>query len=164
MRNRNMQIPLNLNDDKIVLDAEADDSLLTVLRREKYFKVKCGCDKGFCGNCTVLLNDKPVSSCKIPISLVRNENVETLEYFKKNNAFYADIQSGFKEAGMNLCGYCEAGKIFTTYWIIKTYPHPELKNIQNAIKHLDCCCTDRTTFINGILYAAAFNHSRMERR
>ena len=158
-----MQIPFSLNNEKIVIDAEADDSLLAVLRRERLFKVKCGCEKGFCGNCTVLLNDNPVSSCMIPVSLIRDESIITLEFFKKNNPYYTDIMSGFKEAEMNLCGYCDAGKIFTAYWIIKTYPHPDIKNIQDAIRHLDCCCTDRNSITNGILYAAAFNHARLER-
>lgn len=159
-----MQIPLNLNDEKVIIDANTEDSLLSVLRREKLFKVKLGCEKGLCGNCTVLVNDKPVPSCKISISLLRNEKIETLEYFKKNSPFYSDIISGFKEASLNLCGYCEAGKIFTAYWIIKHYPHPTVKDIRDSIKYLDCCCTDKNSFINGILYAVAFNHAKMEKQ
>ncbi|MBP3365400.1 MAG: 2Fe-2S iron-sulfur cluster binding domain-containing protein [Treponema sp.] len=154
-----MKIPLYLNNKKIVLSAEPTDSLLSVLRREKLYSVKCGCQKGRCGNCMVLLDDTAVESCLIPVGIVRDCKIVTLEYFK-NDPYYQDIVTGFSQAGINLCGYCSAGKIFTAYSVLKKFYRPSLDQIYSAIKNLDSCCTDFSTLTNGILYAVAAKHTR----
>ncbi|MBQ5570580.1 MAG: 2Fe-2S iron-sulfur cluster binding domain-containing protein [Treponema sp.] len=76
-----MKIPVNLNEEQTVLDAIPSEPLLNVLRRMGIFSVKCGCQDGFCGNCMVLLNGKPVPSCQIPCGIVRDNKVITLEFF-----------------------------------------------------------------------------------
>jgi len=186
-----MKIPVNLNEEQTVLDATPSESLLTVLRRIGMFSVKCGCRDGFCGNCMVLLNGKPVPSCQIPCGIVRDNNVTTLEFFtspkkrelvlkdnlkgKKSTAqnnsnftendllIYKDILAGFSEAEIHLCGYCNAGKIFTAYYILKNIPHPSASKIMDHIKDLNCCCTDTLSLLNGILKAAAIKEAREEK-
>ena len=79
-----MKIPLYLNNKKIVLSAEPTESLLSVLRKEKLYSVKCGCQKGMCGNCMILLNDKSAASCLIPVGIARDCHIVTLEYFQSN--------------------------------------------------------------------------------
>lgn len=157
-----MIIPVTLNNEKTVLEAEPSESLLSVLRRKKLFSVKCGCQKGHCGHCMVLLDDKPVPSCMISTSMARECRIVTLEYFV-NYPMYKDIKKGFEDAGIDLCGYCNAGKIFIAYDLIKKdrkNRRVELPEIFSAIKYLDCCCTDRDSLVNGILYAIAAKHAR----
>lgn len=154
-----MKIPLTLNSKKVVLSAEPTDTLLNVLRREHLYSVKCGCENGICGNCMVLLDDTSVPSCKIPMGIIRDSNIITLEHFK-NDPLYQDIVTGFSQAGIHMCGYCNAGKIFTAYSILKKYYRPTIEQIHTAIKNLNSCCTDYTTFTNGILYAIAAKHTR----
>ena len=64
-----MKIPVTINGKKIILDENPDEKLLFVLRKQKLISVKIGCEAGKCGFCTVLLNDKPVSSCLIPVGI-----------------------------------------------------------------------------------------------
>ncbi|MBR4385538.1 MAG: 2Fe-2S iron-sulfur cluster binding domain-containing protein [Treponema sp.] len=186
-----MKIPVNLNEEQIVLDVLPSEPLLNVLRRMGIFSVKCGCRDGFCGNCMVLLNGKPVPSCQIPCGIVRDNNVTTLEFFtnpKKKDSessedkkakkpavqrssdfteddiqLYKDIISGFSEAEIHLCGYCNAGKIFTAYYILKNTPHPSASKVMAHIKDLNCCCTDTLSLLNGILKAAAIKEAREEK-
>lgn len=149
-----MQIKLNLNNEIISTEADSSESLLTVLRREKLYSVKCGCTKGFCGNCAVLMNDKPVLSCLIPACMVQNIPIITLEYFQKNENYsriYNIIKKDFNSVGIQMCGYCNAGKIFATYGLMKQKIEPKDKyNIIAAIKNLGSCCTDMETLTNGI--------------
>lgn len=154
-----MKIPLILNEKKIILTAEPTDTLLHVLRTENIYSVKCGCEKGICGNCMVLLDDTPVPSCKIPMGIIRDCKIETLEHFK-NRPEFQDIISGFSQAGVHMCGYCNSGKILTAYSILSRKNKPNLEQIQTAIKNLDSCCTDYSTLTNGILYAVSNNHAR----
>lgn len=156
-----MTIPITLNGNKIILDTRPDDSLMSVLRNRSCTTVKCGCNSGHCGCCTVLLNDKPVASCKIPIGILREADVVTLDYFEKTKE-YTIIMQGFELAGIHLCGYCNAGKIFTTYQILKMNHIPQRSEISDLVKHLAPCCTDLTTLINGILLAIEINNKGYE--
>ena len=149
-----MKIPLIINGKKTILSADPAESLLSLLRREKLFSVKCGCMKGLCGNCMVLLDDQPVAACLVPVAIARECQVVTLEHFK-NESIYRDILSGFSKAGVNLCGWCNSGKIFTAYSILKTKSRPTVEEILDEIKNLAPCCTDSTTLVNGILYAVS---------
>ncbi len=154
-----MQVPVMLNDEAELFDASPNESLLQALREKKQYKVKCGCMEGHCGNCMVLIDGKPVPSCIIPVAAVRDSNIITLEYFKSFPE-YNDIMTGFKQAGINLCGYCDAGKILTAYQLISLTSRPSIQQIINMIQDLDFCCTDRNSYINGILYAIATKHKR----
>lgn len=156
-----MNIPVTLNGEKTLLVDSADTSLLSVLRKNKLYSAKRGCEKGICGSCTVLLDGLPVPSCRIPASLVINRNVQTLESFQKTDD-YTDIMKGFSKAGIKLCGYCNAGKIFAARTILLSGEKPSRNTIQNQVNHLSPCCTDEDTLINGIIYAFEFHIKRIE--
>ena len=76
-----MKINFSLNNENIVVDTSPDTALSAILRENAIFSAKKGCDKGFCGACTVLLNNRPVPSCIVPVAMVRNSSVITLEFF-----------------------------------------------------------------------------------
>ena len=48
-----MKIPVILNSEKIIIDADPSDSLMNVLRKLGMTSVKEGCTKGKCGAFTV---------------------------------------------------------------------------------------------------------------
>lgn len=147
-----MKISLTLNSEKITLDYSPDKNLMTILRDQGCLSIKSGCAKGFCGSCTVLMDGNPVPSCKVPLGLARDSEIITLEYFSKT-AEYKSIMSGFKKAGISLCGYCNAGKIFGTYRILCMEKKMEREDIAQELKCLSPCCVDMDTLINGVAYA-----------
>ncbi len=154
-----MIIPFILNGKKIVLEVDPAEKLLDVLRRQRLFSVKKGCTGVCCSSCTVLLDNKPVPSCLVPVFLVKDLPVITLEYFIQTEN-YRDIEKGFQKAGIHLCGYCNPGKIFTAWNIIQTYSRPTHRDLYEAIAHMTYCCTDRDTYINGILNAIQARNER----
>lgn len=154
-----MKIPFILNDEKIIVDTQVDTSLMEVLRNLKCSSVKCGCGNGICGSCTILLNDKPVSACKIPVALVHEASVTTLEHFSKSDD-YQFITKGFEKAGIKLCGYCNSGKIFTTYTFLKNSSLPKSEDIEKQFKNLAPCCTDTNSLVNGVKYALAYKQKK----
>lgn len=158
-----MKIPVILNGEKIILDAKPSESLLEVLRRLGYFSVKEGCIKGRCGSCTVLLDDKPVPSCIIPVGMIRNATIETLEFFLLTKDG-EDIISGFKQAGVNMCGFCNSYRIFSVYELLHRVYRPSTEELEALADSVKCHCTDKKTFINGVLYATAIKHEREGRR
>lgn len=156
-----MNIPITLNGDKVIIDARPEESLMSILRKKDFPSVKCGCSKGYCGSCAVLLNDNPVPACKVPIGIIRDADVVTLEYFEKTQEFTC-IMQGFEFAGIKLCGYCDSGKLFTTYQILKMNRIPSRSEITDLVKNLSPCCTDLITFVNGIIWALEINNKGYE--
>lgn len=157
-----MKIPVTLNKTKIILDSNPDEVLMKVLHRTSCPTVKSGCMEGLCGACTVLLNDVPVASCKIPVGLVKDMEIITLDFFTKSET-YEIIMDGFNKAGIKLCGYCNAGKIFSAYEILKTSKIPTRQEISDYVKNLSSCCTDLETLVNGIIYAIQIQSKKMKR-
>ena len=156
-----MNIPVIINGEKNMLQASPDEKLMNVLRNLNLYTVKPGCTEGICGSCTVLMNKKPVPSCRIPVALAMNQEIETLEYFSKTEE-YSSITKGFAKAGIKLCGYCNAGKIFAAFSILQTRQKPTRASVREQVKHLSPCCTDIDTLINGIIYAADL-HSKIKK-
>ena len=59
-----MRFTVTLNGSPRVIEAEADERVKDVLRREGILSVRDGCDgQGTCGSCSVLLDGRTVNSC-----------------------------------------------------------------------------------------------------
>ncbi len=115
-----MRVNFKLNKTPVQIEAVANEKLVHVLRREfGLMSLKSSCHKGQCGACTVLMNEKPVSSCIIPVFKAEDADIVTLEYFKTTQE-YKTIIAGFDLAGVKTCGFCDAGKIFFTYAVMKS--------------------------------------------
>lgn len=155
-----MNIPILLNEERTMIQASADETLLSALRKNKCLSAKLGCGQGKCGSCTVLLNGKPVCSCKIPVAIVMNQEIQTLESFSKTE-MYQDITKGFSKAGIKLCGFCNAGKYFATREILLSNEKPNRASIKEQIQHLAPCCTDSDSLTNGIIYASDIYNKRI---
>ncbi len=157
-----MKIPLTLNMTKIILDEQPDELLSKVLRRNGCPSVKNGCMEGGCGSCTVLVNNIPAAACKIPVGLVKDMDIVTLEMFEKSE-LYSVIMEGFNKAGIKLCGYCNSGKIFSAYQILRSPKIPTREEIKEQMKHLSSCCTDLETLVNGVIYAMQIQARKLKR-
>lgn len=151
-----MKLSVILNGSKTELDADAEDSLMTVLRKQSFSSIKCGCNEGHCGSCAILLDDEVVATCKIPFGIIKDSDIVTLDYFSKTKE-YEIISQGFNMAGIKLCGYCNSGKYFTAYHIMKNGKNLTKKDIENQVKNLSPCCTDLNTLVKGIIYSIEIN-------
>ncbi|MBQ2601362.1 MAG: FAD binding domain-containing protein [Treponema sp.] len=157
-----MNISYKINGKKNI-DSSSEENLQKFLRKNGCKSVKLGCSKGFCGNCMILLNDSPVPSCKISFASLRDDDeIVTYSHFMKNYPEAKDISRGFEKAGINLCGYCDAGKFFTAYDLIK-HEKPSREIILNAVRGLNTCCTDDETLCDGILFAYDIKAARKEK-
>ena len=67
-------IDVKINHKAVSLKVDGDRRLLWVLRSDLGITgPKYGCGEGICGACTVLVNDKAVRSCQIPVKEVRGK-------------------------------------------------------------------------------------------
>ena len=66
MADETVDIKFTLNGANAKETVSRKELLLDFLRRLNLYSVKRGCNMGDCGMCTILLNGKPVKSCRIP--------------------------------------------------------------------------------------------------
>ena len=75
-----MHLSFNVNGDPVEALADADQTLLDVLRDElELTGTKEGCGTGDCGACSVMLNGRLVCSCLVLGAEASGANIETIE-------------------------------------------------------------------------------------
>ena len=73
-----LKLTINGTDHEVA--SEPDTPLVYVLRDELKLKgTKLGCASGECGACTVIIDDRAVCACLMPVGRVGDRNVETIE-------------------------------------------------------------------------------------
>lgn len=137
-----MKIPFRLNKKAVEIEADADEQLADVLRREfKILSLRESHIHGMYGECTVLLNDNPVPACLLPIFTAIEKDIITLEFFSETQEC-KDILSALKKHGITLCGFCSAGTLLTAYSVIKKHRNPTAEHIRTAYEGIMCRCLD----------------------
>ena len=137
-----MKIRFHLNNEVVEIEADADERLSDVLRRNfGLLSVRKSCIQETYGSCTVLLNNHPVPSCMLPVFAAAGQNIITLESFSTTQE-YKDIIAAFEKEGITLCGFCSAGTILTAHSIVQKHWNPTDEQIRDAYIGIVCRCTD----------------------
>jgi len=153
-------IPFELDGDLMFIDSNPGERLLHILRnRYSKFSAKEGCLSGSCGSCTVLMNGSPLPSCMIPVFQIRGASIITLEYFK-TMVDYRDIEEGFASAKVEMCGYCDAGKILHAHALLEKTLRPTSEEIRECFAGNACRCTSIEDLIAGVKTAAVLRRKR----
>ncbi|MEX2206039.1 MAG: (2Fe-2S)-binding protein [Myxococcota bacterium] len=146
-----MQITVNGN--LIELDVEPDMPLLWALRDEiGVTGTKYGCGVAYCGACTVLVDDKPVRSCVMPISAVEGKTITTIEGWNHSDTM-ARVQAAWVAHQVPQCGYCQPGQIMAAVGLLLETNDPTDAEIDAAITNVCRCGT--YTRIRAAIHAAA---------
>lgn len=151
---------LLLNNKIIPIECNEKETLFSVLRQQEIKSIKCGCKKGLCGACSVLLNNKHIPSCIVPVAAIQNQNIETLESFSETKE-YSDIIKGLEIAQVTLCGFCNPGKIFTIHEIISSDEYPNRNDIIRKMKTFTCACTTIESLLDAIYKAYDVRYERI---
>jgi carbon-monoxide dehydrogenase small subunit len=156
-----MTLGFILNGEDVVVKTEANHRLIDILRN--HFKLqgaKAGCLSGCCGACSVIFNGKVVPSCLIPAFRIRGSEIITIEGFSQNDE-YQDILEGFIRAGVENCGYCDAGKILAVETLLERNLRPSREEILAAFNGIKCRCTEPDSLIEGVLAAVEIRQRRL---
>ena len=134
-----MAYKLNVNGHSTTVDVPSDMPLLWVLRDVlNLHATKYGCGIGQCRACTVHLAGKPVQSCLVPISTVKDQAITTLEGLSPDGTH--PLQVAWQEIDVPQCGYCQGGQIMSAAALLTKIPHPTDKDIDTAMNGNLCRC------------------------
>jgi aerobic-type carbon monoxide dehydrogenase small subunit (CoxS/CutS family) len=147
-------ITLTVNGQAHQVDVDPDTPLLYVLRNDLALNgAKFGCGLGQCGACTVLIDDKPVCSCLMPVSALGARRVRTLE------GLHADGRPGplpaaFEAEQAAQCGYCIAGMIVRAQALLEHNPRPTEEEVRNHLAPNLCRCGTHMRILRAVRRAA----------
>jgi aerobic-type carbon monoxide dehydrogenase small subunit (CoxS/CutS family) len=148
-------ISFKLNGKDVSITTDPDRMLLWVLRTDLGLTgTKFGCGNGLCGACTVVLGNRAVRSCTLPIQLVKGKEVMTIEGLAKNGQLHP-LQEAFAKHDALQCGFCTSGMILNAYGLLLRNPEPTTQDIINGMEGNLCRCGAHVRIIQAIESAAA---------
>ena len=143
-----IRFKLNGQEKNLTLDRER--MLLWVLRTDYDLTgAKYGCGEGFCGACTVLINNKAVRSCQYAAEDLDGKEVLTIEGLSKNGKLHP-LQEAFVKHDALQCGFCTPGMILNAYSLLLKNPNPGTKDIINGMEENLCRCGAHTRIVQAI--------------
>jgi len=143
-----------LNDKPVSVEADPGRMLLWVLRTDLGLTAaKYGCGGGFCGACTVLVDDEAVPSCQTSVGSIRGRNVRTLEGLARNGKLHP-VQKAFIRHDALQCGFCTPGMILRASGFLRANPRPTRDEIIEEMDQNLCRCGAHMRIVEAIQTAA----------
>lgn len=129
-------------------------TLLWVLRNHFGLTgTKYGCGIGFCGSCTVLVDQKPERSCMLSIGEIEGKNIITIEGLAKEGKLHP-VQKAFVEHDALQCGFCTPGMIMNATGLLLKNPSPSTQEIKAGMEDNLCRCGAHMRIIEAVQTAA----------
>lgn len=145
---------LSVNGSQKTVDVDPSTPLLWVLREElKLTGTKYGCGIGACGACTVHVSGVATRSCLVPVSLVGDRPIVTIEGVG-NDAVGRAVQNAWVEKDVVQCGYCQSGQIMSAVAFLKVTPNPTETNIEESMGGNLCRCATYVRIREAIMSAS----------
>src|SRR5271169_1415013 len=146
---------LNVNGTLRTIDADADTSLLSVLRGHLDLTgSKYGCGEGQCGACTVLADGKAQRSCITRVGTVGAKQITTIEGIAAGEQLHP-VQQAFLDEEAMQCAYCTSGMIMSAVSLLAINRHPTRNEIVDFMEGNICRCGTYPRIVSAIQKAAA---------
>jgi isoquinoline 1-oxidoreductase alpha subunit len=131
---------LSVNGQRKEVTVDPSTPLLWVLREElKMTGTKYGCGIAACGACTVHVGGQAVRSCVLPVSLVNDRPIVTIEAIGEDPVGRV-VQSAWVDEDVVQCGYCQSGQIMAAVALLKSTRKPTDNDIEQSMGANLCRC------------------------
>ncbi len=145
---------LKVNGQVHTIEVDPETPLLYVLRDNLgQHNPRFGCGLGQCGACTVLMDNRPIRSCLLPVSRAAGKEIVTLEGLSAGDVPHP-VQQAFIDEQVFQCGYCLNGWVLTTKALLDKNPHPSDGEMRNAFESLVCRCGSHLRIFSAVRRAA----------
>ena len=147
-------IKFQLNGKKTEAQIDPTQTLLWVLRNHFGLTgTKFGCGMGFCGACTVLIDNEPVRSCQLSVGEAAGKNIVTVEGLAVDGKLHP-IQKAFVEHDALQCGFCTPGMIMNAAGLLIKNPSPSVLQIKEGMENNLCRCGAHMRIIEAVQTAS----------
>lgn len=136
-----MTTSLNVNGQRVSIDAPDDKPLLWVLREDLALTgTKFGCGVGVCRACTVLVDGEAVMACVAPLAAVAGTAVTTIEGLGAGGV-PDPVQQAWIDVDVPQCGYCQPGMILAAKALLARDPAATAEALAEGLPNICRCGT-----------------------
>ena len=97
------------------------------------------CDKGECGACTVLLDNKAVYACSILAIEAQGKKITTVESMMEGGKLHP-LQQAFVDNDGSQCGFCTPGFVVACKALLDQHPDPSPEDVRRGLSGNYCRC------------------------
>ena len=147
-------LSLTINGESWAGEVPVEETLLQFLRnRLRLTGTKRSCESEVCGACTVLLDNRAVSSCSCLAFEAHEKSLLTIEGLVKDGQLDPLQKAFIRNIGAQ-CGYCTPGQIMTAKALLLESPSPTREQIAEWLSGNICRCGAYGAIAKAILEAA----------
>lgn len=152
-----MSVPLRFRLNHEDVEIHVDDPgrpLLDVLRHDLDLTgTKSGCEIGYCGACTVIVDGEAVPSCVQMVGLLEGSDVRTVEDLGGPEGL-DPVQRAFVEKAGFQCGFCTPGHVMGVRALLDRDPQPSEERLRATVDGNYCRCTGYVKILDAARAAA----------
>lgn len=137
-----MKLEFVLNGKWVITDVNPTVSVLELLRRDQRLTgPKCGCNKGECGACTILVDGRSHYACSLFAFQIQGRQIETIEgLYDESRDVLHPVQESLIKTGAVGCGYCLSGVTMMIAELLSKNLAPEDAEIRECLSGVSCRC------------------------
>lgn len=145
-----MKIQFTLNHKPREVEVEPLERLIDMLRnRFGLTSVKEGCGEGECGACTIIVDQRAVTSCTMLAVQADGCEILTTEGLARGGELDR-LQKAFLDNGAIQCGYCTPGMLMSVKALLLHNPEPTRNEVIQAVEGNLCRCTGYHPIIKAV--------------
>jgi xanthine dehydrogenase YagT iron-sulfur-binding subunit len=147
-------ITLNVNGKPLKVTVEPRETLLDTLRHKlDHTGAKRVCDRGTCGACTMIVNNKVAYSCTMLAIDAVGKKIQTIESLTANGKVHP-IVPAFVNNDAQQCGYCTPGFVMASKGFLDRNPNPTYEQVKDGLGGNLCRCGTYVGIRQAVLEAA----------
>jgi len=147
-------ITLQINGKPYRTSVEPRATLLDTLRhRLDLTAAKRVCDRGTCGACTVIIDNKVMYSCTVLAIDAQGRQIQTLEGLSQNGKPHP-VSQAFVNNDAQQCGYCTPGFVMAAKGFLDKHPNPSYEDVKKGLGGNLCRCGTYVGVRKAVLEAA----------
>ncbi|MBV8045692.1 MAG: molybdopterin-dependent oxidoreductase, partial [Paludibacterium sp.] len=152
------RLTLNINGVDRALIVDPQKKLSDVLRENLLLTgCKVCCDTGQCGTCTVLIDNKPIKACMVPVEkYTAGQKIVTIEGIGTADNLHP-LQVAWMAHGGAQCGVCTPGFLMSAKALLDKNQSPTREEVRTWFNRNRnaCRCTGYQPLVNAVMDAAA---------
>ncbi len=153
-----VEISLSVNGEPTTADVDPRLLLADFLRHDLGLTgTHVGCEHGYCGACTVLVDGATARSCITLAVQAHQRQVDTVESLAPDGGLHP-VQQAFKDCHGLQCGFCTPGLLMSVVELAATDPGCGRDEIREHLAGNVCRCTGYHHIVDAV--EAALNSLR----
>jgi len=133
-------VSLNVNGKRLNANLEPRITLLDALREK--FEItgpKRVCDRGLCGACTVMMDNKAVYSCSVLAIDAQGKQIVTTDGLAPEGKLHP-VSAAFVDNDAQQCGFCTPGFVMATKALLDKHPNATKEELHRGLGGNFCRC------------------------